>query len=139
VSDHYLYIDEGSRTGFTVWNFNNDTYPDLIIGNYSGGLALYRGVTPHELGMEEVKDALPGFTIYPNPSCDRVNIEVTGSFPKDGYDVIMTDLLGRQIYVRQMLTEETVSHSVSDLPAGIYLVTVRSRNGFFETCKLLKY
>ncbi|MDD5508890.1 MAG: T9SS type A sorting domain-containing protein [Bacteroidales bacterium] len=139
VSDHYLYIDEGSRTGFAVWNFNNDTYPDLIAGNYSGGLALYRGVTPHELSMEEADGALHGFKVYPNPSCERITVEVSGSFLNDKYDVGLTDLLGRQVYIGQKLSEKTVSLSVGYLPAGIYLVTVRSRNGFFETCKLLKY
>jgi hypothetical protein len=139
VSDHYLYIDEGSRTGLAIWNFNGDDFADLIVGNYSGGLALYRGVTPHELGMEEVEETLPGFTLFPNPSCERVNVELNGSLGTNDHYIIMTDLLGRQVYRGRMLSDKTVSLDIRDLPAGIYLVTAWNENGFIKVSKLLKY
>ena len=41
-----LYINEGSRSAVAVGNLNNDSYPDMIVGNYSGGLSFFKGVTP---------------------------------------------------------------------------------------------
>ncbi len=139
VDDHYLYLDEGSRTGFSIWNFDNDAYVDLIIGNYSGGLAMYKGVTPHEVGMDEPASGIPRVNIFPNPSRDRVFVEAGTSLRKEMLEISVTDLLGRNIHEERMLPEKILSVDISQLPTGIYLITVRNGKGFMKTHKLLKY
>lgn len=138
VSDHYLFIDEGSRTGMAVWNFNNDEYPDLIIGNYSGGLASYKGVTPSELSMEEPQRTLPVIRIYPNPAGEVLNIELTGSFSGGRCQIQILDLLGEEVKTVQTYATGTYPVNIERLSGGVYIVIARNEKGYFEALRFIK-
>lgn len=63
--------------------------------------------------------------IYPNPTFDRVTV----GFSTDGEEVIaelyLNDLVGRQINVRSTDREDgNIDVDLSDLPSGVYLLTV---------------
>lgn len=74
VMKNYLWIEEGVRTAVTTGNLNDDSYPDMIVGNYSGGLGYFAGTTPPPAGTgdEYVWDI--GIRVFPNPAGDHVNI-----------------------------------------------------------------
>jgi len=70
-------IREGWRTGPTVFNSNADSYPDMVVGNYAGGLAFYRGIQPQPIGIIESKPAVEcQVSLYPNPASDKIHINV---------------------------------------------------------------
>lgn len=65
-------------------------------------------------------------TAYPNPATDFVNVEFSSNMKSD-YRVMLTDLSGRIINVVTGESAEglnKVALQVSDLNAGMYLITV---------------
>ena len=73
-------------------------------------------------------DVNTGVSVYPNPAVDVVTVGGAESA-----DVVITNLSGAVVLNQSGV--KTVN--VSDLSAGIYLMTVRTESGVFTT-KLLK-
>ncbi|NTW24110.1 MAG: hypothetical protein HGA37_05375, partial [Lentimicrobium sp.] len=73
---HFMYISEGIRTAPAMADLNNDGYPELAIGNYSGGITLFRGTPPGPAGFEDLKPDNNSFIISPNPSNGTIKIRI---------------------------------------------------------------
>ncbi|MFP9114201.1 T9SS type A sorting domain-containing protein [Flavobacterium sp. RHBU_3] len=72
------------------------------------------------------------FSLYPNPASDRVILKLNGA---EVAQVKITDVLGKTLYSDSVLDNGSIN--VSQLPAGIYMVTVQSGNAT-QTGKLIK-
>jgi hypothetical protein len=88
----------------------------------------------------EIGEAEYGVEVYPNPAKDIVSINVSSINNKDEYSIKIVDLMGR-VLVSEMINNTTGSFmrnmNISELPAGIYVVSVES-NGTREVTKLIK-
>lgn len=74
---HFMYITEGIRTAPAMSDLNNDNFPDLAIGNYSGGIALLKGTTPGPSGVIQKETVRASdFLIKPNPGKGRFTVEI---------------------------------------------------------------
>jgi len=93
--------------------------------NYSGtsyGADLTFVTTTTGLSDKEINS----ITLYPNPAIDKLQIKYldgVGSFS-------LTDLSGRQLITRKVTNNDFVS--VSDLPKGIYIVKITTKDGTIE-------
>ena len=68
-------------------------------------------------------DPLSGFTLYPNPAHDRVNVM---GLPPDEAQLTITDLAGRTM-LKKSLHGSDATIDTSTLPTGIYLVTLTTQ------------
>lgn len=66
-------VQTGIRAVPTLADLNQNTYPDLIVGNYAGGLGLWMGTPPVPTSVETA--ATPSFRLYPNPTQGLLQIE----------------------------------------------------------------
>lgn len=126
-----LYIDEGWRTGVAVMNFNNDQYVDMLIGNYRGGVAMYKGVTPSPIGIHEQPEVImESLHIFPNPAFDQMT--VTGSRSaavgscSAGKWIEIYDIFGKQVVEVEMPPgQESITIDVSGYRNGFYMAVLR--------------
>lgn len=70
--------------------------------------------------------------IYPNPKREFVNIE-----GERLQSVRIYSLLGKEMYQKGLSGENTTTINVSNLPNGIYIITVKTKDGVAKR-KLLK-
>ena len=71
------------------------------------------------------------FFIYPNPSSGSFTISGTFHQPVKQLNFVITDLVGRQIYSRELLnTGDSFNEqfNITNQPAGLYLVVIRADN-----------
>ena len=82
------------------------------------------GVTPFMpmsgIGIDE--DVSGQFSLYPNPVVNRLNIETVLKVD----EVMIYSMAGKEVLKE---TENTQAIDISALPAGVYLVTIRSASG----------
>ncbi len=87
--------------------------------------ALNGSVGVAELNNEDV------LHIYPNPSSDQILVAKKIDFQKGSYDVI--DITGKIIKSVSIGSQKLMSISVSELPAGVYILRMNSEIGTTAT------
>lgn len=118
----------GSRSVITSANLNQDSLPDLIIGNISGGLMYLAAV------MELPKDSVrPGFNeaflkqqfqLYPNPATQQVVIQLDLPL-QSKWTIKMYDVTGKLIKQEDVSQiESSKKISLQGIQEGLYFIEV---------------
>ena len=121
------WINQGLRSSMAVGNFNGDNFPDMIIGNYSGGLSYYKGVTPPPAGYQEHHPTSFSFNIYPSPARDFIFI-VLENTSQDNSELIIYNLLGKTVLKKSIApSNEITCINISGLVNGIYFCRIQQK------------
>jgi len=124
-----LYIYEGARTGVAVSDLDNDGYLDMIVGNYSGGLAYYKGSIPLPYNDIDVfnNTDLVNVLIFPNPANNSITLKVENELNDKSIEYIIYNSLGK-IVLRNALNNSSMNIDVLKFPNGIYIVNIITYN-----------
>lgn len=109
-------IHDGRRSGYAFADLNNDSYPDLIIGNYAGGLTFLKGRTPLFSGTGIQEESGNTIRIHPNPTNGLIQIE---SEKQPVESVILYDLFGRLL-----LQSNDNQLNISTFTSGMYILEI---------------
>jgi endoglucanase len=85
-------------------------------------------------GIETGK--LNGFSIYPNPAVNVVNIETVGTNTGEK-TILFYNSVGQIVKTRKYFDSKPIEIDISDLSKGLYFVEVKAVNGFKQTTKLI--
>jgi hypothetical protein len=129
-------ITFGNQSRPCIGLLDEDTKPDMLIGNIRGGLTFYGSKTEGGVGIDDEFSTAKIFSAYPNPTADLVTLQYNNLNTSGTYTVI--NQLG------QALLAGIVNHYVSECPidlsnldAGIYFIRVESGN-YNQTLKIVK-
>ncbi len=128
TSNTSLTDSAGSNNG-TLTNFTLSG----IMSNWKSGSVVSTGNTCTVLENESF-NVSTNFKIYPNPTNNRVNIDVLNL---DNTSVEVYDINGRQLF-SQKLNNTTNTVNIENLAAGIYMFKVTSNQGT-ATNKVIKH
>ncbi|WP_196888606.1 T9SS-dependent choice-of-anchor J family protein [Aureivirga sp. CE67] len=125
-------IDISSYAGQTVYlsfrHFNSADNWLVAIDNIE-----VRDAEEGELSNEEF--SLSSFNIFPNPVKDQINL----SFETIGeYNVVLSDILGREVRNVKVSNLSNTSIDVSDLKSGNYILNVNSEDKSFSKKVIIK-
>ncbi len=125
LADSLINGEEGQNLVVTIGDINNDGRPDMIIGNYNGGLSLY--MNSFGTGVNELKGTiLPSFDAYPNPTTDGLHLDFYHIEGEHAHLEIFNNI--GQIVYRAAVTEQKMTISLKHLSSGIYLARFISRD-----------
>ena len=131
VEERLTSLNEGIRTAPAVAFLTDSIYPDMIIGNYGGGLTYHKGITPEAHGISDPhKNDHYGFDIYPNPSSEYLILLFDNEINIHTAQVQIFDILGRPVYSSNDLTKSYNHISVSDWNSGTYIVSVKFEDNY---------
>ena len=116
-------ILEGAKTALCIRDINSDQVPDMIIGNYCGGLSYFRGdtLTTHLNNFIEDKQLL----LYPNPTNKNLFLQT-----KVNGEIQIHNILGEMLFVEEK-TKQNHRIDISELPAGIYIIKLENLTSKF--------
>ncbi|AFL79768.1 hypothetical protein Aeqsu_0245 [Aequorivita sublithincola DSM 14238] len=103
----------------------------LYVASPLGGALLALPVVPLSVSDFDVSN----FSIYPNPTSEKLNINTNG-IDLSQYSMIISDMLGRQI--SKGVTNSDNSIIVSNLNKGIYNLTILDGNSVIANKKFVK-
>jgi len=69
--------------------------------------------------------------VYPNPTSERVSIELSSNSQLKDFNLIMYDLFGKQHIVEKLRPNLVMDIDVSTLRSGIHMITIINANGAF--------
>ena len=143
VFDSYSGIDAGERSAITVADVTNDGKPEMIVGNYRGGLEFYTlsDTIENILSVKAPNQVNVGLIVFPNPTTGEVTLSISGLNKSQPATVSITTILGNTILTNTIQpSQENWSGSVSfgQFASGIYIVNV-SQGAESKSIKLIKY
>ncbi len=139
VGHNYLFLREGDRNAFTVHDFDQDNYPDLVMGIQNGGLAWFKGTTPPPIGIaDNGQDNAAGCMVFPNPSDGDFNLLLQTPHHYNAAYYRVCNLQGAVVKAGS-IPEIPVRMSL-DLPGGMYLLKLylSGNDGKWRPVKPLK-
>lgn len=110
-------IDEGSFSSLQFADITGDNIPELITGNYRGGISLYRDAST--LGTVQEIPYAPAVSLYPNPATEALFVH--SDVPGNIRILSVIDMTGREL-LRIQMNGETCRIDLSALPAGLYFL-----------------
>ncbi len=122
VMKNYLWIDEGLRSAIAIDDLDGDEYPDMLVGNYSGGLNYYKGNIPPPAGISAKPGYEPDIRIFPNPANDFITIATPENSNITLTDARILDFWGKE---KRITFDRSNRIFTGDLPEGIYLLQLR--------------
>jgi len=114
----YLNIWEGINSIVSIADVTNDGNLDMLVGNYSGGVAFYKGSSSPSTVITE--NNITEFNIYPNPTKNTITINLGNNNLKNANFKVI-DLLGKEIHTQQVNSQKTTIN-LSKYSKGIYLI-----------------
>jgi len=108
---------EGRRVAAAVSDLTGDGRPDLLLGNYAGGVAYFAGALPPAHTSVSAYARAP-LRVWPNPARDVVRVEDAVPLQR----VSVFDVYGRNILNINNIQDAKVEINISDFPSGIYLI-----------------
>jgi hypothetical protein len=117
-------ILEGSRVAPWVADLNNDTFPELLVGNYRGGLAYFKGTQPPPDTVGIVHFTLPDLkiNIYPNPFTDEIFVETLHILDFVNCRIISTD--GREVINTSFQNTNNFRMQIGNIQKGLYILSL---------------
>jgi len=120
VMKNYLWIDEGLYSAVAMADLNSDGFPEMLVGNYSGGLSYFKGTLPPPENIIEKKAANPNLHIYPNPASEFIQFDINNQ-NVDIKQVKIIDITGQTTLLAGYLPARV---DVSGFQNGIYLLSL---------------
>jgi hypothetical protein len=111
-------LSNGNVIGGGYYSDSGGTFPDIYYGGSDAFLTIF---APWPESVQQISSINGIVKIYPNPADETVTVEAVA---KNNYTVIVTDILGRTVYMANLVGE--VQIPVSNWQAGIYFVQVIS-------------
>lgn len=107
----------------------------IVSDNASDEIIIYN--TQAATGTETLAESKPfSFAMFPNPTTGLVRVKTTGIEENTGMTLSVFDMIGKRVAERQINLTNSSTIDLSDLPSGMYHVTLRNENQF-STQKLI--
>lgn len=131
-------IKEGVRVSPSVGYVNNDLWPDLLVGNWAGGVAWFSGVEPPDSttiidGKEHTEEP---FIIFPNPAEDYFLIKNNGEWILENAQLHLYDITGTLVLTKKIIDNLQIVN-ISTLASGLYIGLLKQEKNVYHF-KLVK-
>ena len=130
----YVSTHEGLRIAPWLADINNDSFPDLVLGNYSGGVSLFMGSFLN--GVNEIPAEQFAFDIYPNPAKNYFTLTNSLSQKDFPAQLLIYNLQG-EIILQKEINSSNEKIDVSGFSAGAYVCMLQAKSGLVSHKKLV--
>jgi hypothetical protein len=126
----YGGIYEPIHATVTGTDIDGDGLMDLAIGNYAGGLTIYKQLP---LSTAENTSQHVSCNIFPNPVTHKLNVTLNSN---DLSEIILYDITSRKLLQQTFINAVTLN--TVRLAKGIYIYEVHNKNGVVKKGKVVK-
>jgi hypothetical protein len=119
-------------TKLALGDLNNDSIPDVVLGNKTGGIQILFTEKVSGLNQSDVS-IKKSLKIYPIPSENYVNIEIL-----EAGRLTIRDILGNEKLNTAIEKADLLKISIDDYATGIYIVQYETNRGEKFSSKIIK-
>jgi hypothetical protein len=121
-----IQADFGYRSSPALHDLDQDGYPEIVCGNFSGGLNYISKNTQspvNHIGNDANRNA-PLLKIYPNPAYDQITLYCPDYKEYESVEICLYDPLGRLSYHYSGQVAENLSIDAASFPPGVYIFKI---------------
>jgi hypothetical protein len=119
-------IAVGLRSSAAVYDFDNDGFKDMVVGNFSGGLNYFKGIIPQGVGIKKPKQPVSSLKIYPNPAKDVITLEFDNSSNLKAAVAVIFTVEGKYVTAKRLNFPGSNKIYLGNLPTGVYFIRVET-------------
>jgi len=118
--------DRGYRSAAALFDLDRDGYPELIAGNFSGGVEYFsmNGETPVSHVADPNLTGKPQVKIYPSPARDYITIECNDCREFQLADISLYNLMGSVMTNYSGVYNGNITLNVETIPRGLFLLKI---------------
>lgn len=122
--------DRGYRSAAALGDLDQDGYPELIAGNFAGGLEYFsrNGQSPVNGLSDNKNGGLAECTVYPNPATDHITVSCHFEADPVVINYSLFDGQGRIVRSSPGIPDNPFNIETLDLPGGLYLLQIIVKN-----------
>ena len=124
IDSIYTGIVEGEHVAPCLADFNNDGYPDMVLGNYSGGLAYFKGLG--NISVNDLQEKRTQVSLFPNPAKEMFTLKFD-AYNLERKEIEVVDAIGRSV-LAFITSDNTFNVNTSILNKGVYFVKILTKN-----------
>lgn len=123
------YLIKNRNTGTCLWVDGSSTSSGASIvlascnSSYWSQQFSFSGTKSAQMYTDEVIKEIDGLSVYPNPVSNRLNINLPENY-RENVSVAIYNSIGAMIFIEHNITAVDHQVNVSELNAGMYIVTV---------------
>lgn len=118
-------IDAKRRSVVTVGDLYGNGYPDMIVGNFAGGLNFFKGTPPLGIGIATPEKPFKGdVQMFPNPASERVFIVIKEADRTIRTTTTVYTITGQLVMQVHNRGEDFFPIDIYNLKNGLYIVKV---------------
>ncbi|MEY4902740.1 MAG: hypothetical protein RLZZ292_555 [Bacteroidota bacterium] len=125
INNNFGNLREGASTHPAFADLNDDGILDMVVGNFRGGLSLFRTNLTTDgkmVASQDVSTENQIVTLYPNPAQSELYISTKG-FERDAFDVAFYNTLGQKTWSGNVTNGNPIS--LENIAEGLYLVQIK--------------
>jgi len=116
--------------------FNPNNLSETWVTSFGSGIMLGGDSSS---GIETLQGSAAGFSLYPNPCSESVNLKFNGALPSPDINYSISDITGRVILIGTCSRIISGNINTATLGSGVYIVRVFSNSRLLGNSKLVKY
>jgi len=133
----YGNFKAGNQTHLDFADIDSDGWLDVVVGNFSGGISVFRTDIEAVLVDTEAPEAEPAqITVFPNPASGELAVQLKGNEAGEK-QFLLYDAAGR-LLAKSIQGDNLWRLNAEAFSAGIYFVKVISRQGVFSTTMIIQ-
>ncbi|GCD77089.1 hypothetical protein JCM31826_05710 [Thermaurantimonas aggregans] len=130
---------EGQLNAAALFDFDNDGWPEVLLGNASGGMHFFKGKAPSNIGLPNENDEASSsiYALFPNPATEYLIIRnKTSQEGKLKYAIYALD--GRKVFRGEgTWLDGQYQINISTLAPGMYILYLSSSPGEAHALKFV--
>lgn len=137
LETNYGHFKAGNQTHLDFADLDSDGWLDVIVGNFSGGISVFR--TDIEAVLVDTKAPeleTAQIAVFPNPTSGEFSVQLKGN-ETDEKQFLLYDAAGR-LLAKSIQGDNLWRLNAEAFSAGIYFVKIISRQGVFSTTMIIQ-